>query len=96
MKATGPSDSVIKRLFALSRNHCAFADCMIPIVQPSGTVTGKVCHIKAKSPGGPRYDSTQSDAERHAFDNLILLRGVHHDIVDAELERRELNPVQIL
>lgn len=96
MKSASPTDAVIKKLFALSRNRCAFPDCGVPIVQPSGTITGKVCHIKAKSPGGARYDSGQTEAERHAFDNLILLCGVHHDIVDAEPERYTVKHLQAM
>jgi hypothetical protein len=77
-----PSERTIKRLFALSRNQCAFPTCVGAIIQPSGTPTGKICHIKARNPGGPRYDPLQTNDERYAFENLILLCGVHHDIVD--------------
>src|SRR6202035_809818 len=48
-------------------------------------VTGRICHIKARKPGGPRYDVGQTDEERHAFDNLILLCSVHHDLVDDQV-----------
>ncbi|MDE3098791.1 MAG: hypothetical protein KGJ88_04910 [Verrucomicrobiota bacterium] len=51
-------------------------------MHPRGTVTGEVCHIKAQSAGGPRFDSAQTDEQRHAFDNLILLCSVHHRVVD--------------
>jgi hypothetical protein len=78
----GATEQVLKRLFALSRNRCAYPDCTTAIVQQSGTLTGDICHIKAQSPGGPRYDATQTAEERHGFDNLILLCKVHHAIVD--------------
>jgi hypothetical protein len=84
-----PTEQTFKRLFALSKNQCAFTGCTTAIVQPTGTVTGKVCHIKSKRPNNKpfdRYDPTQTDPERHAFENLILLCGVHHDIVDNELQ----------
>jgi len=83
MKA--PSERTNKRLFALSGNRCAFPNCTTLIVQSSGTVTGRICHIKARKPGGPRYDVGQTDEERHAFDNLILLCSVHHDLVDDQV-----------
>lgn len=94
-----PTEQTFKRLFALSKNQCAFTGCTTSIVQPSGTVTGKVCHIKSKRPNNKpfdRYDSTQTDAERHAFENLILLCGVHHDIVDNELETYSVERLQKL
>lgn len=82
-----PTEATTKRLFALSRNRCAFPKCTTPIVQLSGTVTGEICHIKARNPGGPRYDATQSDEQRHAFDNLVLFCSVHHKIVDDQPAR---------
>ena len=78
-----PTDSTIKKLFAFSNNRCAFPDCTNAIVDRNTlTTTGKVCHIKAKSNLGPRWDESQTDEERHGFQNLILLCGKHHDIVD--------------
>ncbi len=76
----------IKRLFAMSGNLCSFPNCKIPIVEESGTVTGEICHIKAQSPKGPRYDSRQTEEERQSYDNLVLLCARHHKIVDAEPE----------
>lgn len=77
-----PSDKTVKKLFALSRNRCAYPKCDTPIVHPSGTVVGEVCHIKAQNAGGPRFDPKQAEDARHAFANLILLCSVHHRVVD--------------
>lgn len=79
-----PTEQTIRRLFASSNNKCAFPQCTTPIFDPSGTRLGEICHIKAKSKGGPRFDKTQLDEERHAFANLILLCGNHHTAIDAE------------
>lgn len=79
----GPTVATIKRLFAVSGNQCAFPGCESQLVDlASGTVTGEICHIKAKSPNGPRYDPNQTDEERHGFDNLILMCPSHHKIID--------------
>jgi hypothetical protein len=79
----GPTEKTIKRLFAMSGNMCAFPDCCLPIVESDGeTISGEICHIKAKNEGGPRYESAQSEEERHGFDNLVLMCGRHHKIVD--------------
>ena len=79
-----PKESTIKRLFALSGNNCAYPGCEIPIIEGSGTITGEICHIRAKNPGGPRYDAEQPDSEAHEFDNLILLCRHHHRVIDSE------------
>jgi len=80
-------EKTIKRLFAVSGNRCAFPRCKIPLIDKmSGKVTGKVCHIKAKNSGGPRYDPNQSDEERDAFENLLLMCPIHHDVIDADPE----------
>ena len=77
-----PSLKTIKRLFAMSGNVCAFPGCQVAIVEDSGTVTGEICHIKAKNSKGTRYDKKQTEHERNAFENLILLCRNHHKIVD--------------
>jgi hypothetical protein len=78
-----PSITTLKRLFAKSSNRCAFPDCPLPIVENSGTVTGMICHIKARCDGGPRHDGAQTDAERQAYSNLFLLCGRHSKIIDS-------------
>ncbi len=79
-----PSETTIKRLFAMSGNLCAFPGCALPIVEAVGTVTGEICHIHARNEGGPRFDPTQSEDERQSFANLVLLCRRHHKMVDAE------------
>ena len=80
----GPSNPTIKRIFAMSHNLCAHPDCGQPLVE-GGTVVGEVCHIKGERPGAARYDENQSDAERHAYENLIGMCRKHHKIIDAEV-----------
>lgn len=78
---TRPTERTLKRLFALSGNRCAFPKCGSAIVQAE-TLVGEVCHIRAASPGGPRFEQGQSAEDRHAFENLILLCANHHAVVD--------------
>lgn len=80
---TQPSLPTVKQLFAVSRNRCAFRDCRTPMVdRKSGSVLGQVCHIKGEKRGSARFDEKQPDSKRQAFDNLILLCGSHHKIID--------------
>ncbi len=79
-----PSLPTLKKLFALSGNRCAFPQCGLPIVEDSGVVTGIVCHIKARSKGGPRYDPKQAPEERHGYANLILMCARHSKLIDSD------------
>jgi hypothetical protein len=78
-----PRESTVRRLFALSGNRCAFPDCSAQLVTGT-TIVGEVCHIGARSVGGPRYLASQTDEERHGFDNLVLMCRNHHKVIDAE------------
>jgi hypothetical protein len=78
-----PSRPTVKKLFAFSGNLCAFPKCKTPVVYPgSDSIVCEVCHIKGEKSTAARWDPNQSDEDRHGFDNLILLCGVHHKVVD--------------
>ncbi len=79
-----PTERTIKQLFALSGNNCAYPGCRLPIIERTGTVTGEICHIKARHEGGRRFDLDQSEEDRHALGNLILLCRRHHKMIDSE------------
>lgn len=81
----GPSTATIKRLFAMSGNHCAFPKCTSPLID-GDKVVGRICHIKARKKGGPRWDGDQTQEQRHGYDNLILMCGRHHDVIDDDEE----------
>ncbi len=73
-----PKESVIKRLFALSGNQCAYPGCKEHIVDELGTVIGEICHIEAAEIGGERYNHSSNDEHRRSFENLILMCSNHH------------------
>jgi hypothetical protein len=50
------------------------------------TLTGEVCHIKGTRPGSARFDAGQTDVERHAYKNLILMCPNHHTVIDDDEE----------
>jgi hypothetical protein len=77
-----PRLKTVKRLFALSRNQCCFPRCFAGLIDPDGVVVGEICHIKAQSSDGPRYDASQSAEDRHGFSNLLLMCSPHHKAID--------------
>ena len=54
------------------------------MVEKSGTVTGQICHIHARNKEGARFNAALSEKEIHEFDNLILMCGRHHKVIDDE------------
>lgn len=75
------------RLYARSGNRCAFKNCGRILVDRQGpgeplVLLGNVCHIVARSPGGPRADVFIPPHEIDRYDNLILLCNTHHQLVD--------------
>ena len=90
---TTPSLPTIKRLFAKSGDRCAFPQCPIHIVM-GNAVVADICHIKAARPDGPRYDPRQTPAQRHGFENLVLLCANHHRVIDDDPEKYSVEVLQ--
>lgn len=75
--------STLKKLWAASGNQCAFPGCDEKVVDlGKNIVIGEVCHIRAESPGGPRYDPDLDEDEKDEYHNLILLCPTHHTVID--------------
>lgn len=76
------SESTLKKLFALSRNRCAFPGCPQEIVDSENNIIGEICHIEAAESGGERFNLKQTDEERCSYENLILLCRNHHKVTN--------------
>jgi hypothetical protein len=89
-----------KRLWANAGNVCAFPGCEQRLLVPTEgeddeVVVGKECHIVAQGDAGPRAPTTLTLEEaaqfrhlvedRDGYANLILLCGVHHDVIDGDV-----------
>jgi hypothetical protein len=82
-----PSDV---RTLALRAGHlCSNPDCRRPTSGPhsdptKAVITGEASHIRAAATGGPRYDPSQTPAERKAITNGIWLCGNCNKKVDTD------------
>jgi hypothetical protein len=75
---------VVKTLFALSGNSCAYTGCEQRLTDPSWKqVNAHIAHIRGERPGAARFDALMTDTERNGFENLILLCPNHHHVIDA-------------
>lgn len=90
MGARGRKDipaAVSNRLFALSGNQCAFPGCTNAVTYQEAKgerpiTTGDRAHIVGVGRQGPRSKDTPLSDDPDAVENLTLLCGVHHPIVD--------------
>lgn len=82
-------EDVIRKLQILSGNQCAFPTCKQSLLEAddADTYVGQICHIKAESPKGPRYDPDQTEEERNGFENLLIMCGTHHTVIDRNAKK---------
>ncbi|MES0032079.1 hypothetical protein [Mesorhizobium sp. M0040] len=79
-----PKPEVLRELYLLSGNQCAMIGCKNVIVDDKGTVIGQVCHIEAAMPDGPRFNENQTNEQRRALSNLVLICANHHLQIDSK------------
>src|SRR5262245_18012463 len=76
-------------LWQNSAGRCAKPDCRIKCaIEATDTddaiTIGEMAHIFAHSKKGPRPNPDLYIQERNSYDNLILLCGYHHTLVDGQ------------
>jgi hypothetical protein len=79
-----PTTTTIKELYGTA-SACAFPGCEQPLYRRSAGVAvrnSEVCHIHARSEGGPRWDPGQSAEENRSARNLLVFCFAHHAEVD--------------
>jgi len=87
-KRLQPTSDVVREIYLRSGNECAFPGCMQRIINSEGTLIGELCHIEGALPGSPRFDPGQSNEQRRAYENLVLMCRVHHKETDNEENSR--------
>jgi hypothetical protein len=80
-------DPVTNRLYSLSGNRCAFPGCTNPVTyqEAPGREAGDAGAAGTLGwcwQQGPRSKATPLSGDPDAIENLTLLCGVHHPIVD--------------
>lgn len=80
------SDSDLKLLYGLAAARCSFPGCRIDLTLENKPgekkQIGKIAHIVAYGQKGPRADQSHPREKINSYENLILLCGTHHDVVD--------------
>ena len=79
------SDDFSEKVKEQVKKECGYlcCKCKCYTILENGAYIGEVAHIKAASKGGPRFDPSQSQAERTSPSNALLLcRSCHKEIDD--------------
>lgn len=86
-----PSQKTRTIVGVMSRDECAFPDCLEAIVKEKDNgeryLAGDLCHIYGKEEGSARYDASRTAEEVNAEENVLFLCRNHHREVDADPER---------
>ena len=74
-------------LWGRAGNRCAMPDCRIELVMnvsetDDESLIGEECHIIARSPEGPRGNSSFPRERIDKYDNLVLMCSIHHKLID--------------
>ena len=83
--AASPDVHTQRRLFAASAGFCQNPACSRELfieLPGKGILIGEMAHVLAANDQGPRAKHELSEAERGAFENLILLCATCHTIID--------------
>ncbi|CZH17943.1 Uncharacterised protein [Legionella pneumophila] len=92
------SESDIKLLYGLAAARCSFPDCRIDLTLENKPgekkQIGKIAHIVAYSDTGPRADACYPREKINSYENLILLCGTHHDVIDTASSRYSVTDLQ--
>lgn len=87
MNRLNPGLTVIKALFAKSKNLCAFPQCNAEMVTDDNIIVGQICHIESPEEGGPRFNPTKTKESLRAYENLMLMCYKHHKIIDTHVDQ---------
>jgi hypothetical protein len=76
-----------KILWGKSGNRCAIPECRKALIikkneKDKESIIGVMAHIKGENATAARYDAKMTDEGRNCYENLILVCGDHHKMID--------------
>lgn len=77
-----PLPETKRQLFLLSGNKCAFPGCEQILLDQFWHFIGEICHIEAANEGGERFNPNQTNEQRRAISNLVLMCPNHHGVTN--------------
>ncbi len=81
-KRLTPLSEVTRRLYLASGNRCAFPQCEEALMRSDAILVGEIAHIEGALPDSKRFNDAMSNEQRRHYDNLLLMCGTHHTVID--------------
>src|SRR5262245_9385553 len=86
-------------LWARAAGRCCFPDCRLELIEPATTldddaIFGQAAHVVAHSSKGPRANPNFPADQLDKYENLVLLCGNHHTIVDKQANTYTVEDMQ--
>jgi hypothetical protein len=83
------TDRTLKLLWGRAAGRCAMPECRVELYAEATdydpiVVIGEIAHVAAAGAAGPRAALSMSDADKNAYDNLMLLCQNCHGRVDGQ------------
>ena len=90
-RGPSPSEATLRMLCGIAAGMCQFCGCNKRLFYDNVTLAtfnnSFVAHIVASSPDGPRGDADRSHQLSDKLDNLMLMCGDHHTLIDRNPEK---------
>jgi hypothetical protein len=61
-----------------------------------GVVIGEIAHIQGPLPASPRLNPVMMNEQRREYQNLLMLCGTHHTIIDTAVDEWTVSKLQDL
>jgi tetratricopeptide (TPR) repeat protein len=62
----------------------------------SGVLVGEIAHIQGALPASPRFNPDMTNEQRRKYENLLMLCGTHHTIIDNDVDKWTVSKLQDL
>jgi hypothetical protein len=83
-KRLPPKLPVLRQLYLMSGNQCAFPHCEARLVDSNGAFVAQLCHIEGIGKTSQRFNPAQTNEQRRAYANLLFLCYEHHVLTNDE------------
>ena len=61
-----------------------------------GVLVGEIAHIQGPLPASPRFNPDMTNEQRREYENLLMLCGTHHTIIDTAVDEWSVSKLQDL